>query len=116
MRTVLSLLLLAALSMGALAGDIQVGATMHLKANSISFEQADQLAKWHDMKKKSMPKAFADYQEKKLHARDAWQFLDVIDVKVLRYDPAKAQVEVQMKTTGRLSDTTWFVDPTALAP
>jgi hypothetical protein len=114
MRPLLSLLLLATLSSGAFAADITVGAMMQLQANSMSFETADQLAKWHDVKKNSSPAALAKYEQTQMHARDAWQFLDNIDVKILGYDLAKAQVEVQMKTAGRLSDSTWFVDPTAL--
>lgn len=114
MRTILSVLLLAALTGSAFAADITVGTMMQLKPNSMSFETADQLAKWHAMKKNSSPAALAKYEDAQLHARDAWQFLEPIDVKILSYDPAKAQVEVQMKTPGRMSDTTWFVDPSAI--
>jgi len=115
MRPIVCLLLLAVLNGAAFAADITVGTMMQLKANSLSFGTADQLAKWHTAKKNSSPAALAKYQDARLHARDAWQFLEPIDVKILSYDPSKAQVEVQMKTTGRMSDTTWFVDPSALA-
>jgi hypothetical protein len=98
------------------AGDIRPGATMHVKANSIWFDDAANLTRWQRLKKRGDAAALAAYEKKTLGARDAFRFIDQLTVKVLRYDRARNQVEVEMKTPGRFQDTTWAVDPSVLEP
>ena len=66
------------------------------------------------MKKKGNAKAFAAYEEKVLGAREAWQFINALSVKILNYEPEKNRVEVEMLTEGRMQGSTWFVDPAAV--
>ena len=54
------------------------------------------------------------YQEKVLSNRDAWQFINQLSVRVLRYEPRKHRVNVEMKTEGRLIGTKWLLDSGAL--
>jgi hypothetical protein len=42
---------------------------------------------WQKLKKRGNAAALASYQEQKLHARDAWQFLTPVDVKILSHTP-----------------------------
>ena len=48
-----------------------------------------------------------------LSQRNAWQFLKPLKVKILRYELATSQVNVEMKTAGRLQGTTWWLDASA---
>ena len=114
MRPYFALIALLALGAASFAGEIEAGASMQVKANSIWFEEAAQLAQWQAVKKRGDAKAVAAYQEKVLRAREAWQFLYRYDVIVLGYEPEKNRVHVKMQTTGRLQDSTWFVDPGAI--
>ncbi len=109
-----ALLLAAALGIGALAGEIQTGATLEVKPNSIWFEDADKLAKWQQTRKSGDFKAFASYQDQILSEREAWQFINPLTVKVLGFEPGKNQVKVEMTTPGRLLGSTWFLDDEAL--
>ena len=99
----------------ALAGDIQTGATVDVKPNSIWFEDAAKLAQWQALKKTGIAAELASYQDKALASRDAWQFTAPLTVKVLGYDPAANQVIVEMTTAGRLAGTKWALDAEALA-
>jgi hypothetical protein len=105
---------IATAAFGAFAGEIKNGATMQVKANSIWFQDPALLARWQKLKKAGDAKALAQYQDKVLRARDAWQFLDQLPVKILRYEPGKHRVSVEMTTEGRLNGTTWSIDPDAL--
>jgi hypothetical protein len=46
--------------------------------------------------------------------RDAWQFLTQLTVNVIGYDAVKRQVNVEMKTPGRMLGTKWFLDSDAV--
>ncbi len=109
-----ALLLAAALSIGSLAGEIQNGATLEVKPNSIWFEDADKLAKWQQTRNSGDSRAFASYQDQILSEREAWQFVNPLTVKVLGFEPGKSQVKVEMTTPGRLLGSTWFLDDEAL--
>jgi hypothetical protein len=114
MRTVLSLLLLAALSAGASAGEITTGAAMHVKPNSIWFQDNSQLAQWQKLKQTGNAKALSVFEKKVLGSRDAWQFIYQLDVKILNYEPAQHRVSVEMTTDGRMKGTDWVLDPDAV--
>lgn len=115
MRAFLTLLLLLATSIApSLAAEFTTGATMHVKPNSIWFEDAAKLAEWQQKKKTSKGAAFANYQRSLLSGREAWQFINPMTVKVLGYERAKNQVAVEMKTTGRLQGSKWLLDAGAL--
>jgi len=110
------ILLVVASAADCFAGDIRPGTTVHVKANSIWFDEAAKLTRWQRLKKRGDAAALAAYEKKTLGERDAFQFIAQLTVKVLRYDRAKNQVEVQMTTPGRFQDTTWAVDASALEP
>jgi hypothetical protein len=110
---ILSLVL--ALAIISLAGEIRKGATMEVKANLIWFQEVKDLTRWQQLKKSGNSKALADYQEKLLSNRDAWQFTNPLTVKVVSYDPAKHQVNVEMETPGRMQGTKWFLDSDGVA-
>jgi hypothetical protein len=109
-----ALLILAAFGTSAFAREIRKGATMEVKANSIWFGEAAKLTRWQALKKSGRAAAFAAYQDQALSNRDAWQFLNQLTVKILRYDAAKNQVNVEMETEGRMHGSTWFLDAGAL--
>src|ERR1700722_8846040 len=109
---ILSLFL--ALAIASLAGEIRKGATMEVKANSIWFQEVKDLVHWQQLKKNGNSNALADYQEKLLSNRDAWQFTNPLTVKVVSYDAAKHQVKAEMETPGRMQGTKWFLDSDAL--
>jgi hypothetical protein len=114
MRTYLTLFVLVALVGGSFAGEIRKGATMQVKPNSIWFQDADKFTHWQERKKSGDSTALASYQDEVLSDRDAWQFTKRLTVKVLSYEPRKNQVNVEMKTAGRLLGSTWLLDADAL--
>lgn len=114
MRVFLTLFILVALSIGSFAGEIQKGATMQVKPNSIWFQDTDQLTHWQQLKKSGNSTALASYQDEVLSNRDAWQFTNQLTVRILSYEPRENQVNVEMKTPGRLLDSTWLLDADAL--
>ena len=95
------------------AAEISAGAALQVKPNSIWFEDAAGLARWQ-AKKRGDAAVFAAYEERLLHAREAWQFINSLPVKILRYEPAKHRVNVQMTGEGRLRGSKWYLDPAAL--
>jgi len=107
--------LVLALAITSLAGEIRKGATMEVKANLIWFQEVKDLTRWQQLKKSGNSDALADYQEKLLSNRDAWQFTNPLTVKVISYDAAKHQVKVEMETPGRMQGTKWFLDSDAVA-
>jgi len=109
-----ALFVLIALSGSSIAGEIRKGATMQVKCNSIWFEDVAKLTRWQRLKKSGNATALASYQSEVLSNRDAWQFTNEHTVKILRYVPRVNQVKVEMKTTGRLQDSTWLLDAGAL--
>ncbi|MFL4980148.1 MAG: hypothetical protein ACJ8FV_16890 [Xanthobacteraceae bacterium] len=103
-----------ALDIGSFAGEIRKGATMQVKPNSIWFEDTAKLTRWQELKKSGNSTALTAYQDEVLSHRDAWQFTKQLAVKILSYERGKNQVNVEMKTPGRLLGSTWFVDADAL--
>jgi hypothetical protein len=57
-----------------LPGEIQKGATMQVKPNSIWFQDVAMLTHWQRLKKSGDAAALASYQDSALSHRDAWQF------------------------------------------
>lgn len=114
MRAFISLIFLLGLSFAACAGTIQKGATMQVKPDSIWFQDSAELAHWQRLKKAGNATALAAYQDKILGNRDAWQFVNRLNVKILSYELRKKRVNVEMKTEGRMQGTTWLLDPDAL--
>jgi hypothetical protein len=110
----LTLLVLVAWMTAAVAGPIRKGAVMEVKPNSIWFEEAAELTHWQELRKGGDEAALKSYQEQMLGQREAWQFLKPLKVKILRYDPASGQLNVEMRTAGRLQGTTWWVDASAV--
>jgi len=109
---ILSVLLASAIA--SFAGEIQKGATVQVKADSIWFQKARELSHWQRIKKSGDSKALAAYQEKEMGERDAWQFGNQLTVKIISYDAATNQVHVKMLTPGRMIGTDWFLDAGAL--
>jgi hypothetical protein len=109
-RAYLALLVLLTGSAGSVAAEIRVGSTMTVKANSIWFQGTAILTHWQRLRKSGSKAALASYQEQKLRARDAWQFLSPLDVKILGHTPETHQVSVEMLTEGRMQGTEWVLD------
>jgi hypothetical protein len=116
MRAFLSLVFVLALTAGGFAADIKKGAAMQVKANSIWFSDAAELAQWQQLKKAGDASTLAAYEEKILRSRDAWQFINPLKVKVLGYNAAKQRVYVEMTNEGRMQGTDWLLDPDVLLP
>jgi hypothetical protein len=101
-------------SIGCVAGEIRAGATMQVRPNSIWFQDADKFAHWQRLKRRGNSTALASYQDKVLSNRDAWQFINQLRVRVLRFEPGKHRVNVEMRTEGRLLGTKWLLDSDSL--
>ena len=97
---ILSLLL--ALAIVSVAGEIRKGATMQVKADSFWVQDAAKLSLWQQFKKSGNSKALEAYQDKVLSDRDAWEFTKQLTIRIISYDAAKNQVNVEMRTPGRL--------------
>jgi hypothetical protein len=108
------LTLLLALALASHAGDRQKGATVQVKANSLWFQKVRELSHWQRIKKSGDSKALEAYQEKEMGERDVWQFGNQLTAKIISYDAANNQVQVQMLTPGRMLGTDWFLDADAL--
>jgi hypothetical protein len=117
-RTLLALLMVlllaAAPGSAVFAGEIHVGATFQVQANSIWFQDAHQLTEWQALEAKGDAGALTTFEDNVLAARDAWRFTAPLDVKVLAYDPGTHQVQVEMETPGRMLGTDWFINEDAL--
>jgi hypothetical protein len=107
--------LLLALGSPALADAIEKGATMQVKPNSIWFQDQAELAQWQKLKNAGDAAALSAYEDQVLHSRDAWQFINQLDVKILDYEPAQQRVSVEMVSEGRMKGTDWLLDPGAIA-
>jgi hypothetical protein len=66
------------------------------------------------LKKGGNEAALTSYQQQVLGQREAWQFLKPLKVKILNFDAATGQINVEMRTTGRLQGTTWWLDASAV--
>jgi hypothetical protein len=108
-----TLLALGILSLSAWAADIQKGATMEVKADSIWFQDVPRLSYWQKLKKNHSPE-LASYEAKQLGSRNAWQFTKPLSVKILGYDVPSNQVNVQMETESRMKGSIWWLDAGAL--
>ena len=108
-----TLLALGILTLSAWAADIQKGSTVEVKADSIWFQDVSRLSHWQKLRKNNSPE-LASYQEKELGSRDAWQFTKPLLVKILTYDAATNQVQVELETEGRMKGSTWWLDGSAL--
>jgi len=97
-----------------IAGEIQVGGTFEVKANSMWFEDVAELERWQRLRKHGDAKALRSYQDKVLSRRDAWQFVNALTVKIISFDRGKHRVKVEMTTPGRFLGSTWFLDIAAL--
>ena len=97
-----------------IAGEIQVGGTFEVKANSMWFEDVAELERWQRRRKHGDAKALRSYQDKVLSRRDAWQFVNALTVKIISLDRGKHRVKVEMTTPGRFLGSTWFLDIAAL--
>ena len=115
MKSFLALIMLLAVTGVSCAGAIRNGATMQVKADSIWFQDAARLTRWQALKKSGNAAAFSSYQDSLLRSRDAWQFLNPLDVKIRSYQPRTHRVDVEMKTAGRMQGSTWVLDAGALA-
>ena len=115
MRLCFAALILTALSVTAVAGEIRRGAAMQVRADSIWFKDAAKLTQWQQMKKSSDAAGLTSYQEKLLSAREVWQFTKPQSVKILGFQPRDNRVNVEMRTHGRLLGSKWFVDADAVA-
>jgi hypothetical protein len=110
----LTLLILVAAMTLAVAAPIRKGAVMEVKPNSIWFEEVAALKHWQELKKGGNEAALTSYQQQLLSQREAWQFLKPLKVKILKFDPAASQINVEMTTAGRLQGTTWWLDASAV--
>ena len=75
MKSSLSILtLFFALAVASFAQGIQKGATVQVPPNSIWFQDDAKLSKWQQLKASGKPDAQAEYQQKELKKRNAFQF------------------------------------------
>ena len=108
-----TLALAAGWASSSIGGEIQVGGTFEVKANSIWFEDVAGLTRWQRLRKRGHAKALSSYQAKVLSKRDAWQFVNPRTVKIISFDRGKHQVKVEMTSPGRFLGSTWFLDSAA---
>ena len=97
----LTVLVLTALVTGAYAGPIRKGAVMEVKPNSIWFEEVAQAHAVAGIEKGRRRGGADLLSGTDARRREAWQFLKPLKVKILRYDTAASQINVEMKTSGR---------------
>jgi hypothetical protein len=109
-RAYLALLVLLAGSFGCAAAEIRAGSTMTVRPNPIWFQDTAMLTHWQKLRKSGNKAALNSYQEQKLHARDAWQFLSPVEVKILSHTPKTNQVSVETLSEGRMQGTEWVLD------
>lgn len=110
----LALLLVVAFTGASAAGPIRNGAILQVKADSIWFQDAARLAHWQALKKSGDAAALASYQDGLLKSRDAWQFLNPLDVRIRGHRPKEHQVDVEMTSEGRMQGSRWVLDEDVL--
>lgn len=96
------------------ASELHAGASATVKANTVWFQDAEQLAGWQTLHDGGDTAALATYEEELLSERDAWRFTNPLAVKILSIDAATHQANVEMTAPGRMLGTTWFVDDGAI--
>jgi len=114
LTTCIGLFVLVAASTASFAGEIRKGATMEVKANSIWFHDIPKLAHWQGLRKSGDAAALESHQDQVLSQREAWQFINPLTVKIVGYRRGENQVDVEMKTAGRMLGTRWWLDADAL--
>ncbi len=110
----MALPILASLTMSCAAQDIRPGQTMKVKPNSIWFQDQAQLDRWQQLRTSGDDAALQSYQHELLSSRDAWQFINEMTVRVIKYNAAKHQADVKMTTPGRMLGSTWIVEADAI--
>jgi hypothetical protein len=108
MKILLTILGLAAFSV---AGDIRLGARMHVKGWAMWFGDGTNLRSWQILQERSTPAALEAYRDAILSSREAWQFDTPKDVKIL-YWPGGNEVNVEMIAPGKekWNGSKWWVD------
>jgi hypothetical protein len=91
-----------------------VGTTLTVRPGLIWFQDQDALSRWQKLKRAASVEDLADYEHQVLSQREAWQFTNPLDVKIVGYDAERGQANVEMLTPGRMQGTTWFLDTSAL--
>jgi hypothetical protein len=109
-----ALAVLLTLTVTCSAQDIRKGAALHVKPNSIWFQDQAMFDEWQRLRKSGDAAALKSYEDGKLGNRDAWQFIYEMAVRVIKYDSAKRQVDVEMTTPGRMQGSAWIVDADAI--
>jgi len=109
-----ALLVLVISASSAFAIDIHAGATMHVKPNSIWFQDDVNLTHWQGLMKAGDTKGAAAYADEICAQRDAWQFVNQLTVGIVSYDSANNRVNVELQDPGRFQGTKWMVDPSVL--
>lgn len=112
MKTLPTILVLAAFSLCALAGEIRVGARMHVKGWAMWFGDNTNLRSWQILQERSTPAALESYRDAILSSREAWQFDTLKDVKILTYWPEEHEVNVEMIMPGKekWNGSKWWID------
>jgi hypothetical protein len=104
------LLVIGVLNVGTFADQVRVGASMHVKENSIWFQTDTDLTVWQRFRKVASSAVMESYRSVVLGSRQAWQFTNIQLVRILSYEPEENQVKVEMLTPGRLNGSIWWVD------
>jgi hypothetical protein len=110
MRALLVLLILLTAAATVAAAEIRPGRIVTVKANSFWFEEFAQLEEWRARRKAGDAKAFEEYQDRVLHAREAWQFINPVKVRVIGYNAKARRVYVETVSKGRMEGVNWFLD------
>jgi hypothetical protein len=92
---IITLLFLAASNICSFAGEIRLGAKMHVKELSMWFETDRELLVWQRFQHVSSPEVIKSYQDVLLGSRGAWQFGSKLPVKIISYWQDSHQVEVK---------------------
>jgi hypothetical protein len=96
MKIQITILVLAALTVCAFAGELRVGARMHVKEMSMWFVTDTDLAVWQRFREIAAPAVMESYRNVVLGSRQAWQFTNIQAVTILSYWPERHQVNVEM--------------------
>lgn len=92
------------------------GATVMVRAGSLWFHDRGTLRRWQQLKRAGSVEDLADYEHELLSRRDALQFTEPLEAKVIGPNAARGQVSVEMRAPGRFQGTTWLIDAGAIAP
>jgi hypothetical protein len=101
--------------LGSFAQQIQEGAKMEVKHDSIWFRELGNLSTWQKLKNSGSRAEFKSFEDKELGDRDAWQFNNTLPVKVISFDPQTNQAKVEMLISGKYHGSQWWIDGSALS-